>query len=114
MASTRSSAVALLLLAWVLAVCATHIGQSGNHSGAATITAFLLWRIWRGGAWSQVLLTTMSLIAAVVGTAMIIGLALGAQGLVSPTLWASLLFAGMGIVINAPTVRQRASVTPFS
>jgi hypothetical protein len=102
----RTTALVLLLAAWALALGAERLGD--RHHAVALTIAFLLWRIWRGGTWSRTWLTAFSTLSAALGVAMLTGLAVGARGLVLSTLWASLLFAGVGVIVNTPAVRRLA------
>lgn len=104
---THSEAGGVLLLAWTLAVAASVLG---HHRGttAALVTAFLLWRIWRGATWSRWVLVTLCAVAGALAAAMGIALALGAPGIVTSTAVAMLIYGAVGALLCLPSVRRLA------
>jgi hypothetical protein len=103
--ATGQGAVRSFLVAvWLLAGVASAVAQHRWSWAGAAVAAFLLWRVWRGGRYSYGLLLGLSLIAAALAVAMLAAIALGAPGIVIPTLIAFILYAAAGGLLASPVV----------
>jgi len=81
--SSRRLAAGLLLLAWAATVAASYLGDPAHALAPRLLTAFLLWRIWRGANWSRYLLIGLSCISAGFAVGLAAVTALGATGVVA-------------------------------
>ena len=106
--STRRAAAELLLAAWAVAVTASYLGGPAHELAPKLVTAFLLWRIWRGASWSRSLLIGLSCVSAGFAVGLAIAIALGATGVVTSALAMFALYAGVGVLLCTPPVRALA------
>jgi hypothetical protein len=104
--SDRRLAVGLLLLAWVVTVVASQLGDPAHALGPRVVTAFLLWQIWRGAAWSQYLLIGLSCISAGFAVGLAVVIALGATGIVAHAVVMFCLYAVVGGLLCLAPVRR--------
>jgi ABC-type nitrate/sulfonate/bicarbonate transport system permease component len=106
--STRRAAAGLLLTAWAVAVTASYLGDPAHELAPKLVTAFLLWRIWRGASWSRNLLIGLSCVSAGFAVGLAVAIALGATGIVTSALVMFALYAGVGVLLCTPPVRGLA------
>jgi ABC-type nitrate/sulfonate/bicarbonate transport system permease component len=106
--STRRAAAGLLLAAWAVAVMASYLGGPAHELAPKLVTAFLLWRIWRGATWSRDLLIGLSCVSAGFAVGLAIAIVLGATGIVTSALVMFALYACVGVLLCAPPVRALA------
>ena len=110
-AAAENLARPLLLAGWLLAVAASVIGHVEHAAIANLITAFLLWRIWRGATWSRHVLMTLSTVSAGFAAGIGIAIVAGATGIVASAVIALVMYAGVGALLSLPNVRALAQVT---
>jgi hypothetical protein len=103
--SDRRLAVGLLLLAWMVTVVASQLGDPAHALGLRVVTAFLLWRIWRGANWSRYLLIGLSCISAGFAVGLAAMIALGATGIVAHSMAMFSLYAAVGGLLCLAPVR---------
>ncbi|HJQ02831.1 MAG TPA: hypothetical protein VJ851_14645 [Jatrophihabitans sp.] len=108
--SSRRLAVGLLLGAWALAVAASYLGSPAHELAPKLVTAFLLWRIWRGATWSRNLLIGLSCVSAGFAVGLSVMIVLGATGIVTSAVVMFALYAGVGVLLSTPPVRGLARV----
>jgi hypothetical protein len=101
---SRRRAGAWLLLAFAVAVTASSIGHPAHETATNVVTLFLLWRIWRGATWSRYLLISLSCISAGFAVGIMVGIALGATGIVTRSLAMLALYAIAGAMLCTPSV----------
>jgi ABC-type nitrate/sulfonate/bicarbonate transport system permease component len=105
---TRRAAAGMLLTAWAVAVTASYLGGPTHELAPKLVTAFLLWRIWRGATWSRNLLIGLSCVSAGFAVGLAIAIALGAAGIVTSALVMFALYASVGVLLCTPPVRALA------
>lgn len=98
----------LLLAAWALAAIASSLGNPAHQLPPKLLTAFLLWRIWRGAIWSRHLLIGLSCVSAGVALALTTAIALGATGIVTSAIVMFALYVGVGVLMSLPRIRELA------
>ena len=103
--SSRHAAAGLLLTAWAVAVTASYLGDPAHELAPKLVTAFLLWRIWRGATWSRNLLIGLSCVSAGFAVGLAIAIALGATGIVTSALVMFALYACVGVLLCTPPIR---------
>lgn len=98
----------ILLVSFGLVVAASSLGGPSHALAPKVVTAFLLWRIWRGAVWSRGLLVAVSCVA--LGFTIALGgmAALGAPGIVLRSVFMFALYAGAGALLCVPAVRALA------
>jgi hypothetical protein len=106
--SSRRLAAGLLLAAWTLAVAASYLGSPAHESAPKLMTAFLLWRTWRGATWSRNLLIGLSCASAGFAVGLSVVIVLGATGMVTSAVAMFVLYAGVGVLLSTPPVRGLA------
>ena len=102
---SRRVAWVLLMTSWGLTVLASTLGGGAHRAGFALVTAFLLWRIWRGASWSRQLLVALSCISAGFAAGLVIAMAFGATGIVLTSLVMFGLYAVAGALLCTTPVR---------
>jgi ABC-type nitrate/sulfonate/bicarbonate transport system permease component len=107
-AGRRATAGWVLVAAWLLAVGASLIGQPAHPVASNLLTAFLLWRIWRGATWSRHVLIALSCVSAGFAAGLALAIAAGATGIVTSALLMLVMYAGVGVLLSLPTVRGLA------
>lgn len=107
-ARTSRSAAALLIASWVVAVVASYAGEPNNRLAVNLVTAFLLWRVWRGGRWSRSFLIGLSVVAAGLAAGVSFAIMLGATGIVVRSLAGLWLYAVVGALLCAPQISRLA------
>jgi hypothetical protein len=108
----RAGAGRVLVAAWLLAVAASVIGHPEHAAAANLITAFLLFRIWRGAMWSRHVLVTVSCVSGGFAAGIGIAIVAGATGIVTSALLMLVIYAGVGVLLSLPSVRALAQPTP--
>jgi ABC-type nitrate/sulfonate/bicarbonate transport system permease component len=101
----------VLVAAWLLAVAASVIGHPEHAAPANLITAFLLWRIWRGATWSRHLLVTLSCMSGGFAAGIGVAIVAGATGIVTSAPLMLVMYAGVGVLLTLPSVRGLARPT---
>jgi hypothetical protein len=104
----RRRAGAWLLLAFAVAVTASSLSHPAHAAATNLLTAFLLWRMWRGVTWSCTLLISLSCISAGFAAGIVFAIALGATGIVARSLAALALYAVVGAILCRPSVATLA------
>jgi hypothetical protein len=104
--SARATGAGILVTAWGVAVAASWFGSSAHELTPNLVTAFLLWRIWRGATWTRYVLTALSCLAAGIAGGVALGIALGATGVVISSLVMFALYAVVGALVCTPPVRR--------
>lgn len=106
--SVRGSALAagLLFLAWGLAVVATSVGEPGHGLSLKLVTAFLLWRVWRGARWSRHVLVALSTVATGLAGGLVLAIELGATGINTHAIVMFAMYAAVGPLLCTPPVRR--------
>jgi hypothetical protein len=107
-AGQRTAAGKVLIAAWVLAVSASLVGQPAHAAASNFLTAFLLWRIWRGATWSRYVLVALSCVSAGFACGLTLAIVAGATGIVTPALLMLVMYASVGALVSLPTVRGLA------
>ena len=107
--AARPTAAPTLVVAWLLTLAATRLGNPHDTATIGLVMAFLLWRTWRGARWSRTLLLTASAAAAGIVAAIGIAVLLGATGIVAPTAVALAGYAAVGALLCLPAVRALAA-----
>lgn len=110
---SRRVAWVLLVASWGLAILASSLG-GGHQPALGLVTAFLLWRVWRGTSWSRHLLVGLSCISAGIALGLAIAIAFGATGIVGASLAMFGLYAVIGGLLSTAPVRslRRATAAP--
>jgi hypothetical protein len=72
------------------------------------VTAFLLWRVWRGATWSRNLLIGLSCVSAGFAVGLSVAMVLGGTGIVTSAVVMFALYAGVGLLLCAPSVHGLA------
>jgi hypothetical protein len=106
---SRRVAWLLLVASWILTILASSLDGGRHQPTLAIVTAFLLWRIWRGASWSRRLLVGLSCISAGVAVGLAIAIAFGATGIVVASLAMFGLYAVVGGLLCAAPVRSLCS-----
>jgi hypothetical protein len=103
----RRSAAALLVAGWAVAVVASYAGEPNHRAFALQlVTAFLLWRVWRGGRWSRCFLIGLSVVSAGLAAGLSLAIMLGATDIVARSLAMFGLYAVVGALLCAPPIRR--------
>jgi cell division protein FtsW (lipid II flippase) len=100
------SAAALLIAGWVVAVVASYVGEPDHGLTLKLVTAFLLWRVWRGATWSRYFLIGLSVVSAGLAAGLSLAIMLGATGIVTRSLAMFGLYAVVGALLCAPPIRR--------
>jgi hypothetical protein len=98
----------VLIAAWLLTLAASVIGHPEHAAVADLITAFLLWRIWRGATWSRHILIMLAAVAGGLAAGIGIAILAGATGIVASAVIALVMYAGVGVLLALPDVRRLA------
>lgn len=104
--AARTAAAVLLFLAWEVAAAAEIIGSAAHDLAPKLLTAFLLWRIWRGADWSRWLLIALSTVSAGFAGGLAAAIALGATGINSAAMAMFTLYSVVGLLLCTPPVRR--------
>jgi hypothetical protein len=102
------SAATLLIACWVVAVVATYVGEPSHGFAPKLVTAFLLWRVWRGARWSRYFLICLSAVSAGLAAGLSFAITLGATGIVVRSLAMFGLYALVGALLCAPPISRLA------
>ena len=102
------SAAALLITCWVVAVVASYVGDASHGFAPKLITAFLLWRVWRGARWSRYVLIGLSAVSAGLAIGLSFAIILGATGIAVRSLPMFGLYAVVGALLFAPPIIRLA------
>jgi flagellar biosynthesis protein FliQ len=98
----------LLVVCWVVAVAASYVGDAGHGFVPKLVTAFLLWRVWRGATWSRYFLIGLSVVSAGLAIGLSFAIMLGATGIVARSLAMFGLYAVVGALLCAPSISRLA------
>lgn len=105
---TSRSAAGLLIAGWAVAVVASYVGEASHGLAPTLVTAFLLWRVWRGATWSRYFLIALSVVSAGLATGLSFAIILGATGIVGRSLAMFALYAVVGALLCAPPISRLA------
>jgi hypothetical protein len=98
----------LLVACWAVAVVATYVGETNHGFAPELVTAFLLWRVWRGGTLSRYFLIGLSVVSAGLAAGLSLAIMLGATGIVVRSLAMFGLYAVVGALLCAPPISRLA------
>ena len=104
----RVVAAGLLITAWAVTFVAADLGGPAHQAAPKIGTAFLCWRIWSGATWSRNLLIVVSSVSAGLAAGLSAMMVSGASGIVTSKLVMFVLYAGVGALLCAPSVRNLA------
>jgi hypothetical protein len=102
------SAAALLIACWVVSVVGAYVGEANHGLAPKLVTAFLLWRVWRGGQWSRYFLIGLSVVSAGLAAGLSFAVMFGATGIVARSIAMFALYAVVGALLCAPPISGRA------
>jgi len=101
-------AAGLLIACWVVAVVASYVGHASHGFAPKLITAFLLWRVWRGARWSRYVFIGLSAVSAGLAIGLSFAIMLGATGIAVRSLAMFGLYALVGALLCAPPISRLA------
>lgn len=94
------------MLAWIVTVLASGLGNPAHALGPRVLTALLLIQIWRGARWGRVVLMGLAGISAGFAIALGTASALGAEGIASRAEVTFALYAAVGgLLVLGPVDR---------
>ena len=102
------SAAGLLIAGWMVAAVAAYVGEANHGLAPTLVTAFLLWRVWRGATWSRYVLIGLSFVAAGFAAGLSLAIMLGATGIVTRSLAMFALYAVVGALLCARPISRLA------